>query len=456
MLLLKMLENFKDKKILILGLGEEGIDNYLALRNIFPDKTLAVADKNPLKAREEKIRKIKTKDKNLELFFGKSYLEKLRAYDVIIKTPGIPQKTFEEFLKKNTVITSQTEIFFDNFKGTIVGVTGTKGKGTTSSLIYEILKHNHKRVYLGGNIGKPVFQYLLKSKSEDIFIYELSSHQLQYLKKSPKVAIFLNILEDHLDYYKNAKEYEKAKANITIHQTKNDYLIFNSQDQKVKQIAKKSQAKKIPFSLSRKEVFLKNIGKENINLIGDFNILNVMAAVEAGKVLGASETNIEKALKNFKGLPHRLEFIGRYKDIDFYDNSMATIPEVTILDLETFKDRSVSLIAGGSDKGCDYRELAKKILKSSVENFIALGEGTGEKIIKEIEKIDKISSKQKREFHIWRNKTMKQAVKICFETTPKNGICLLSPASASFNLFKDYKDRGEQFAKFAYFYAQKK
>jgi len=177
------LEELKDKKILILGFGREGRDNFLALRKLFPKKILAIADRMELEELPKKIQKPLKFEKKLKLYFGKDYLKALEKYDLIIKTPGIPLKTIKPFLKRGQRMTSQTEIFFDNCPGIIVGVTGTKGKGTTASLIYKILKKGGKKVKLIGNIGKPVFQTLLRAKRGDIFVYELSSHQLQNLIK---------------------------------------------------------------------------------------------------------------------------------------------------------------------------------------------------------------------------------------------------------------------------------
>lgn len=454
------LKSIKDKKILILGFGKEGIDTYLALRKMFPAKILGIGDRKELENYELRIRNLITKDKNLKLYFGKNYLNKIGDYDLVIKTPGISSKELGKFdfqgSKKSNFkkpsFTSQTEIFFDNFPGFIIGVTGTKGKGTTASLIYEILKQAGLKVFLGGNIGKPVLQYLLKARPDDIFIYELSSHQLQNLKKSPHIAVFLNLFEDHLDYYKSQTEYEKSKASITLYQTKNDYLIFNSQDKKVKQIAQKSKATKIPFSLKTPTTAVERLLKNYYRLKGDYNFLNLRAALKVAEIFKIKPEAIKKAVKNFKGLPHRLEFAGKFKNIEFYNNSMATIPTVTIQDLKTFSNKPIALIIGGSDKGSDYTELAKEVLKSSVKNLIILGQGTGQKILK---KLEGINFKGRKEISSFQAQTMKEAVKICFEQTPKNGVCLLSPASASFGLFKDYKDRGEQFIKAVKSYAKK-
>lgn len=449
-----LLKELQSKKIAILGFGKEGIDNYLALRKLFPDKILAIADKKGVGEFDKKTQSILKKDKKLNLRLGNNYLQTIGDYDFILKTPGISPKELGSLGKskepsslQSPFITTQTQIFFDNFPGLIIGITGTKGKGTTSSLIYEILRKTGLEVHLGGNIGKPVFQYLLKAKPSDIFVYELSSHQLQGLKKSPHIAVFLNLFQDHLDYYKNFEEYRKAKANICLHQTKNDFLIYNSSDKKVREISLKIKAKKIPFSLSEKSSLFKIIKPKDIGLKGDFNLLNIMAATKAANILQIKPSIIKQAVKEFKGLPHRLEFAGKYKSIEFYNNSMATVPQTTILDLKTFNGKPITLIVGGSDKGSDYTDLAKEILKSTVKNLVILGKGTGQKILDLIQKT-KAETKVARIPREFRVDAMKEAVKICYEKTQKNGVCLLSPASASFNIFKDYQDRGNQFKKY--------
>jgi len=481
--------DLKNKKILILGLGKEGIDSYLALRKLFPSQVFGIADKKVMQNFDKQTQNLLKKDKNLKLHLGENYLETIgpirnaasngvKDYDVIIKTPGISPKALGSFGVKEPsafVITSQTKIFFDNFSGIIIGVTGTKGKGTTSSLIYSILKEAGIKTKLVGNIGNPVFQLLLKTQpslqgsdpcqtyrdltpvtasAAPVFVYELSGHQLQELKKSPCIAVFLNLFTDHLDYYRNFSEYQKAKENIFIHQTKNNTLIYNKDDKLVGKMIKKAKAKKIPFSLKTPLTTFEQQLKKNFRLAGDFNFANLRAALKVAEIFKIPQTTIIKAVKKFRGLPHRLEFIGKYKGIEFYNNSMATIPETTILDLQTFNGKNISLIAGGSDKGSDYKGLAKTISQTSVKNLIILGQDTGQKILNVIKEGVKLLPARK-EFHSFQTRTMREAVKICYEKTPERGVCLLSPASASFNLFKDYQDRGNQFKKWVKFYGSR-
>jgi len=424
-----MLEELKNKKVLILGFGREGRDNFLFLRKLFPKKVLGVADR--LKIKDLRFKKVR-------LHLGENYLKALKDYDVIIKSPGIPFKELSkldfDYLKK---ITTQTEIFFKNCPGKIVGITGTKGKSTTASLIYKILKRGGIKAHLAGNIGKPVLNLLFSATPNDVYIYELSSHQLYNLKKSPHIAVFLNIYQEHLDYYRNFNEYVRAKANITRYQNENDYLIYNSQDKIVREIAKKSEAQKIPIPTHYK--LRMNI---RIPLLGEFNFKNIMAAVAVGKIFGLPPLKIAKTIENFKPLPHRLEYIGTYKGIKFYNDSLSTIPETTIAALDGLGNNVETIFLGGFDRGISFKNLAKRILKSKIKNLI-LFPTTGERIWREI-----ISLKRKNKFRAFLVQNMKDAVRLAYQYTRKGKICLLSCASTSFSIFRDYKEKGNLFKKY--------
>ncbi|MEK9129951.1 MAG: UDP-N-acetylmuramoyl-L-alanine--D-glutamate ligase [Patescibacteria group bacterium] len=436
------INELKDKKILILGFGEEGMDTYKFLRKLFPNKILGIADKFKIQDLKSKAKDLIKKDKNLEFYFGENYLKAIKKYDTVIKSPGIfihlpeVEKAFNE-----GKITSQTEIFFENIQSKIIGITGTKGKGTTASLIYQIFKKAGIKVYLIGNIGKPVLSFLFRKRQKnEVFIYELSSHQLMTLKTGPHVAIFVNIFPDHLDYYKNFKEYFFAKANICKYQKKDGCFIYNADYLIIEKIAKKIQAKKIPFSLDFKKInqFKKFIFEKKVN------IGSTIPAVIAAKLFKISDEKIIAGIKNFKNQKHRLEFIGKFKGIDFYDDSAATIPEATILAIRVLKDKLETLILGGSEKNLDFSNLAQEILKTKIKTII-LFPSTGQKIYEEIKKI---KNKNIQKINFLNVNNMKDAVVLAYKFTSLNKICLLSPASASFGIFKDYKDRGCLFKKF--------
>lgn len=388
------LNELKNKEILILGFGREGKDTLKFLKGLFPKKKIAVTDAK----------------------FNKNYLEAIKNYDVVIKSPGIPPKVIAPFTTKRQKITSQTEIFLENCPGKIIGVTGTKGKSTTCFWAYQTLKKTGLPVKLVGNIERPALSFLSKAKKEDIFIYEMSSHQLYGLKKSPQVAVLLNIYPEHLDYYKSFKEYTAAKANIAKYQTKKDYLIYNSQDKICQKIAKSSKARKIP-------------------IYGEYYQLNLAAVKAAAKIFKAP------VLTKLKNLPHRLEFIGQFKKINFYNDSLATLPEATIFALNYLGKNVQTLILGGFDRKQDFKSLAKKILKSKIKSVV-LFPPSGRRIWRTLQQ----AQDEQLPKHFFVNK-MADAVKLAYDLTGKRKICLLSPSSPSFGIFKDYKERGNLFKK---------
>lgn len=459
------LKELKDKKILILGLGREGESTFNFLRKKFPKKVLALADILEFDQISKTLREKIKKDKKVKVFLGKDYLKEIQNYEILIKSPGICLRKILPYLKKNQKITSQTEIFFQECKGKIVGVTGTKGKSTTATLIAKILKKSpflKKRVFLVGNIEKPCLDFLNFAKKDSIFVFELSSHQLLNLKKSPQISVFLNIFPEHLDYYSDFQEYFKAKQNIALWQKPQDYFIYNFDSKKIRDFAQKIKSKKLAFSLRKKikrgafveneEIFVK-LGRKKekilktkeILLKGDFNLYNVMAAVLVAQIFKIPKKEVIKVLKNFKGLAHRLEYIGKFGGIEFYNDSLATIPEATLGALNFLNKKVFTLLAGGFDRGVSFQKLAKKILDSKIKTLILFPE-SGLRLAQEIILASKLTP-QKRPSIFFVNE-MKEAVKLAFKSTPKGKACLLSPASPSFGLFKNYKQRGNLFKKY--------
>ncbi len=436
------LKNLKNKKILILGLGVEGMDNLKFLTKIFPNQIIALGDRLKFDDLNPKAKRIIKKIKKLRLHLGESYLGFLKYYDVIIKSPGISPATLKPFLTKKQIITSQTEIFFNNCPGKIIGITGTKGKSTTTFLIYTILKENGIKAYLGGNIGKPVLSFLESSRPNNVYVCELSSHQLLNLKKSPHIAVFLNIYKEHLDYYDGFEQYLSAKTNILRYQKKSDYLIFNSKSKLVNKEAKKSRAKKIPIDSVK-------IKKIKTLLEGNFNIFNIKAAIAVARLFDIQDKDILKSIKKFKPLEHRLEYIGIYKGVKFYNDALSTVPEATIAALDALGNNVETIFLGGLDRGIDFKGLAKRILKSKIKTLILFPD-TGSDIFKEIIALD---SKKKYKAIMVLN--MKDGVEIAFNKTRKGKICLLSTASPSFSLFKDYKEKGNLFKKYVKLYGRR-
>jgi len=432
-----LISGLQDKQILILGFGREGQDSFLFLREKFPEKSIGVADQKEFEELSPEAKLLLTKDRKVVLYVGDSYLKQVNKYDVMIKSPGIPPHILKPYLTKQQILTSQTNIFFANCPGTIVGITGTKGKSTTSSLIYEVLTYGGVKAHLVGNIEEPVLKFLEHATKDDVFVYELSSFQLEIATQSPHIAVFLNLYPEHLDHHGTLKAYETAKANITKFQTAKDYLIYNKEDEEVSRIAASSKAQKLGFRPTRAKQQLFAASIEPVYL--------------AAKLFSIPKENVEKAVKTFKPLPHRLELVGTRKGIVFYNDSLATIPEATIAALDILGDKVATLLVGGHDRGIKFPKLAARILQSGVRNLI-LFPTTGELVVKEIEALRKNGSLP----NYFRVQSMAEAVKLSFQHTPKGHICLLSPAASSFNLFRDYKHRGDEFKNWITRYGKKK
>lgn len=458
----KILSELERGNILILGFAREGVSTYNFLRKFFPAKKITIADKKGLHNLEGEIESRLRADKNLSFKKGSDYLADLGKYDIVIKSPGVPSDLPEikKAEKEGVRFTSQTKIFFEVCEDKIVGVTGTKGKSTTSTLIYYILKESGIDCELIGNIGKPPLDYL--AERGKYFVFELSSHQLATLEKSPFIAVFLNIFIEHLDYYKNFDHYLAAKENITKFQSNEDVFIYNTDIPEASDIARRTKAQKLEFSMSStkancflEEGFIVLREKENkekvikvgdVPLLGNHNLYNVMAAVLASYTTGATVEDIRRAIKTFRPLPDRLEVVGVFKNITFVNDALATIPEATIAALKAFNGKVGTLICGGFDRGQKFETLAEVITEMNVENLILFPE-TGKKIWQEVKKRDAA----KRHFFI---DTMEDAVRLAYEITSPGKICLLSAASPSFTVFKNYEDEANQYKKYVAKYSK--
>lgn len=455
------LAELREKSVLILGLGQEGRSTLRWLRAAFPEKTLGAADQLPLPEIPPEAREQIEQDSRLRSHLGPGYLASLDAYEVIVKSPGIPV-TLPEYrraLEKGKIITSHTALAFANFPGKIIGVTGTKGKSTTSSLLSSILKKSLPDTRLVGNIGAPALEWLPPSGPQTVFVYELSSHQLEGLRQSPPIAVLLNVVPEHLDYYESLEQYVAAKENITRYQTENDWLIYDADHALPREIAARSKARRIACSLEAPQApgcFLSGdwvvwrsednqeepvVRQREVPLLGRFNLANVLAAVAAAKLLRASSPEIAGAVRQFQPLEHRLEWVGTYDGVTYYDDSIATVPEAAIAALDALGGDVETLLLGGTDRHLDFSLLAKRILRSNVKTLL-LFPATGERIWQAISEADPSGAQRFRCFFV---NSMEEAVALAKQHTGKSKICLHSPASPSFGLFRNYRERGEQF-----------
>ncbi len=470
-----LVSKYRDKEILILGLGREGESSLRFFRSLFPNKIIGAYDKREYQSLLSTVQDFITKDPKIKFYSGEDYEQLINNYDVIVRSPGISPRlvaSLKEKSNKEIEITSQTKIFFQNTLATIIGVTGTKGKSTTASLVFQILQSNesNRTVKLVGNIDRPVlsevsFDGSFIGSPQEIYVYELSSHQLYDLRKSPNIAIILNLFPDHLDYFKDFEDYKKAKENIIRYQTTQDILIYNADEKNLLEMARKSPAQKFSYSISslKANCFLANgsfyfsqkndgiidnsekiLGIKEVSLLGQFNFQNIMPSIIVAKIMGVETNLIKSAIQKFKPLPHHLAFVGNYQGINFYDDSVATIPWATIAGLKAMGDSVETLIVGGSSKGLGMEQLSDYILKKSSVKTLILFAPTGEDVQRDLVGRKKINPGSEIP-QIFKVESMEEAVKLAYKYTSKDKTCLLSPASASFNLFKNYKERGDVF-----------
>ena len=406
-------------KIVIAGYGLEGQSNRRYFQKKFPEANFLVADERE---------KVDNLPENVAYQTGFSGLENA---DLIVRSPSLPPKK----IKTNGRIWSATNEFFANCPATIIGVTGTKGKGTTCSFISSILRAAGKTVHLVGNIGVPALDILPEIEKNDVVVYELSSFQLWDLEKSPHVAVVLMIEPDHLNVHANFDDYLAAKSNIARFQNADDYLIYNSKNEFSSSIASVSlaQKKEYPFALSSDII-------SAIRLPGKHNIDNACAAILAASAIipDISDNDIKAGLSNFTGLPHRLKFVAEKNGVKYYDDSISTTPGSAVAALRAFAGPKV-LILGGSDKGADYRELASEIAAQQMRAVIINGENANE--------IAKALNEEKVSCRVVRLKMamMPEVVETAKNQAQPGDVVILSPAAASFDMFKSYNDRGEQF-----------
>lgn len=433
------LRDLKNKKICFLGLGLENLSlaKYLAKQGI----VISVLDKRngqELGDRRKILKKIKA-----NFYGGSDYLNKISDFDIIFKTPGFAGKIKE---KRGVLIATPMELFFELCPAKIIAVTGTKGKGTTASLIFEILKTAGGNVWLAGNIGKAPFDFIDKLKPDHYIVLELSSFQLLNFKKRPHIAIVTNLFQEHLApadpinpvFHGNLKEYYGAKANLFLNQKQNDWLVVNKNNHHNKSTLKKAKSKKIYFKTN------KNLPKSRF-LIGGHNQENIAAAFTVAKILKVPIKVINLAVKNFKGLEHHLEFARDIGGVKFYNDSASTMPEATLAAIKSF-DKSVILITGGVNKGYNLKKFAKDLLKSSHPIVIILIGQTAKELFGYFKNMPSELEKRFSAVYYRGDKNIQEIVQETAAIASREGdIVLFSPGFASFDMFKNSKDRGEKF-----------
>jgi UDP-N-acetylmuramoylalanine--D-glutamate ligase len=430
----KQSSTYEGKKIAVLGLGIEGCDAI----NFFLSKG---ANVTLFDRKDEKELEFAGLDKSkIHIVTGENYLNGgLNLFDYIVRSPGVYRYNSEIVEAENSgvVVTSAIKIFFNGCPGNIIGVTGTKGKGTTSTLIYELLKTDRRDVYLSGNIGKPYLELLNKLTKDSWVVMEMSSFQLIDMTVSPHIAVVLNITEDHLDWHTNREEYLNAKKNIVSHQNENDYAVINSEYKDPKKFAEITDAHVVMFSKTSLETKF----KEQRLLRGEHNLENIAAAVEVARILRIDEGKIVKIVRSFKGLEHRLELVGEINGRTFYNDSFATGPQPTIAAVKSFTEPT-TVILGGSEKGLEYTQLGVEISKSeNVKTVVIIGV-VGPKIKKAL-----LDAEFKGEIIDMDTQPIAAIVKAAYDNTVIGGVIVLSPAAASFDMFKNYKERGNLFKK---------
>ncbi len=451
-----MLANLKykieNKRVCLLGFGQEGQSTCRYIRKHLPEFKLSVADKN--EALVDSLPESIKEDANLDFITGKDYLNQLMEFDVIIKSPGITLHTLNGIVPHDR-LTSQTDLFLGAYHDQIIGVTGTKGKSTTVSLIHHLISQETDNVLLVGNIGTPPLDHIAAIDQGTIIIFELSSHQLEMISRGPGVAVLLNLLSEHLDRFKDIQAYHASKLNIIKYQDNHDHLIFNYDDKYLSESISSSiqHNNSLPYSLEYrpeqgcfvqdKQIIyaldhLKGVlAIDEFQLIGQHNLTNLMAAVLACKIKNIGDDAIKEGISSFKGLRHRLEYVGKYGGIHFYNDSIATIPEATMEAVKALGDVD-TLILGGYDRMINYNELVSFLVSSNMRNIICTG-AAGRRIYKGLKE-------QNANQALFQANDYNEVFEIIKVNSSPDGICLLSPAAASYDMFKNFEERGDLFA----------
>ena len=439
----QVLKTLDGKNILVLGYGREGRETLRRLLDWCEGVTLTVADQ-----KEQQL------PEGVAGIFGEGYQDTLSDYDVVIKSPGIVLK--DKSPRMIDKVTSQTELFLRAYRDQVVGITGTKGKSTTSSLTAHILQSVRPDTLLMGNIGIPAFSMAEKMGEKTIAVYELSCHQLEYTRVSPHIAVILNLFEEHLDHYGTKEAYFAAKRNIYAHQQPEDLYFCNilQKDDLPRPVSRMVTMKQGEESGANLWVYRNEIRYQGRALTlrpgctlleGKHNLYNIGVAYGLCRAFGVEDDQFLAALKTFSPLPHRLQKVGTFDGVTYYDDSISTACETAIGAMEALKDKGIgSILLGGMDRGIDYDSLCDYLTGCDPNNprYVILMPDSGIRVHQML---------VERGFDPARmvvTTGLEQAVEKAKELTPKGTVCLLSPAAASYSFFKNFEERGDRFQEY--------
>ena len=440
---------FEHKRVLVIGLAKSGVA--VAKLLLHQGAMVTVNDRIPLEENPDAKSLI---EEGIRVLAGSHPVDLLEEhFDFVVKNPGIPYHNcmVEAAMKKGIPVYTEIEIAYQLLEGLIIGITGSNGKTTTTTLASLMLKESfpEREVYVAGNIGIPLSQLAEQSTKEDIYVSELSSFQLMGIDQfKPKIACMVNIFSAHLDYHGTREEYIKAKLQLTKNQTEDDYLVYNADyPELITFIEGHTKATLVPFSRNNvlefgacvKDRYIcfngeKVIPVSTIQVPGIQNVENVLAAVAIAKLAGATNEGIQKAVQKFHGVKHRTQFVKEVNKRRFYNDSKATNIIATQTALRSFTNQSVVLIAGGLDRGNGFDELVPDL--KAVSGIVLYGE-TKEKLqeaakVADVPVIEVVN-------------TLEEATKKAYEISKEDDIILLSPACASWDQFKNFEIRGDEF-----------
>ncbi len=413
----------RGKSVLILGFGREGRSTYKMLTRLGAHSRLGIADMNTPADFD---------DPAVAMHCGEGYFDVLDDYDIVFKSPGIVlPKHWNEY---KSLITSQTEVFMQAYNRQIIGITGTKGKSTVSTLTHHVLKTNGVPTLLAGNIGLPMFEIYDSVTPETVIVLELSCHQLEICRFSPSIGVLLNIYEEHLDHYGTLENYANAKLNIYLNQKPLDELYINDMSLIEGRKDTRSRVVMIDPAILPFET-LEELG--GIKLRGTHNRSNCAFVYTICRNFGISVEAFVESLRSYEPLHHRLEFIGQKNGVDYYDDSIATAVESCINAMESIGNASTILI-GGMDRGIDYTKLVEYLPGCRLQNIVFMY-ASGKRIHDQLMEY----SGGKMEQNIYLVDDLSAAVETAQRITPEGGACILSPAAASYDHFKNFEERGD-------------